>query len=201
MFVILVTGGLGAGKSTAAKYFGSRGAVVLDLDEIGHRLLRPGSPAHPELVAAFGEEVVAEDGTIDRQALAKLAFASRERAATLNAIMHPAVFKDIGPGLTQMGLLPAPPQVVVLEVPLLVEAPEFTEFADEVLAVVAPVEQRVARAVAGGMSEDDARARIACQATDEERIRIADHVVINAGTLEGFLDELERFWMAEVSTR
>lgn len=201
MFVILVTGGLGAGKSTAAKYFGTRGAVVLDLDEIGHRLLRPGSPAHPALIAAFGEEVVAEDGTIDRPALAKLAFASHKSAAKLNSIMHPAVFKDIGPGLTQMGLLPAPPQVVVLEVPLLVEAPEFTEFADEVLAVVAPLEQRVARAVAGGMPEADARARIGCQATDEERIRIADHVVINAGTLEAFLDELERFWMAEVSTK
>ncbi|MBA4371212.1 MAG: dephospho-CoA kinase [Coriobacteriaceae bacterium] len=201
MFVILVTGGLGAGKSTAAKYFGSRGAVVLDLDEIGHRLLRPGSPAHPALIAEFGEGVLASDGTIDRPALAKAAFASPERAARLNSIMHPAVFRDIGPGLTQMGLLPAPPQVVVLEVPLLVEAPEFTEFADEVVAVIAPVEQRIARAVAAGMSEADALARIECQATDEERIRIADHVVVNAGTLEEFEVALERFWSSEVATR
>lgn len=194
MFTLVVTGGLGAGKSTAARYFASRGAVVFDLDEIAHRLLEPGSAVHDRVVAEFGEGVLGGDGRIDRGKLASIAFADRGSAARLNAIMHPAVFREIGPGLTQMGLLPYPPAVVVLEVPMLVESPDFEEFADLTLAIVSPEETRVARAVAAGMSEADARARVSCQASDEERIRMADHVVINASDEGTFLAELERFW-------
>lgn len=194
MFILVVTGGLGAGKTTAAEYFASRGAVVFDLDTIAHRLLDAGTPVTAAVVGEFGDGVLAPDGSIDHAKLAELAFVDEGSARRLNRIMHQAVFREIGPGLTQMGLLPNPPAVVVLEVPLLVEAPEFIEFADLTLAVIAPAEQRVARAVAKGMSEADARARIACQATDEERIRIADHVVVNAGDTATFLADLERFW-------
>lgn len=194
MFILLVTGGLGSGKTTAAKYFASRGAVRLDLDEIGHRMLEPGTATHDRVVEEFGEGILDADGRIDRRKLAEAAFADRECATRLNAIIHPAVFRDVGPGLTDMGLLPNPPPVVVLEVPLLVEAPQFIEFADLTLAIVAPEDQRIAREVAGGMDEADARARVACQARDEERIKIADHVVVNASDLEAFEAELDRFW-------
>lgn len=194
MFTLVVTGGLGAGKSTAARYFASRGAVAFDLDKIAHQLLEPGKPTHDQVVAEFGRDILGDDGHIDRAKLAAIAFANRESASRLNAIMHPAVFREIGPGLTQMGLLPYPPAVVVLEVPLLVESPDFEEFADLILAVVAPQEARIARAVAAGMSEGDARARITCQASDEERIRMADQVVVNASDEATFHSELERFW-------
>ncbi len=194
MFILVVTGGLGAGKSTASRYFASRGAVVLDLDEIAHRLLEPGSATHARVVEAFGEAILDGHGRVDRARLAAAAFASREAADLLNSIMHPAVFREIGPGLTQIGLLPSPPAVVVLEIPLLVEAPDFLEFADLAVAVVAPEEMRVGRKVAEGMSEGDARARIAVQASDEQRIRIADHVLINASDPSTFRAELEAFW-------
>lgn len=194
MFILVVTGGLGAGKSTATEYFASRGAVVFDLDTIAHRLLVPGTATHALVVKEFGEGVLGPDGGIDRAKLAEVAFADAESARRLNRITHQAVFREIGPGLTEMGLLPYPPAVVVLEVPMLVEAPEFMEFADLTVAVIAPVEKRVERAVAAGMSEPDARARIACQAKDEERIRIADHVIVNASDMRTFTAELERFW-------
>lgn len=194
MFILVVTGGLGAGKTTATEYFASRGAVVFDLDTVAHRLLDPGTPTYTRIIEEFGDEVLAASGYIDRTKLAELAFADRESAHKLNRITHQAVFRELGPGLTQMGLLPNPPATVVLEVPMLVEAPEFLEFADLTLAVIAPAEQRVQRAVAAGMSEQDARARVACQATDEDRVRIADHVVVNALDKATFLADLERFW-------
>lgn len=194
MFILVVTGGLGAGKSTASRYFASRGAVVLDLDEVAHRLLEPGTVIHARVVEAFGEGILDGHGRIDRAKLASVAFSSCEQAARLNAIMHPAVFREIGPGLTDIGLLQNPPAVVVLEVPMLVEAPDFLEFADLSVAVIAPEEVRVRRKVDDGMPEPDARARIACQASDEQRIRVADHVLVNASDPGTFERELARFW-------
>lgn len=194
MYVLAVTGGLGAGKTTAAEYFRGRGAVVLSLDEIAHRQLAAGTPVYARVVEEFGDAVLGEDGAIETASLAREAFGSPERASALNAIVHPAVLREVAPGLTDMGLLLNPPRVVVLEVPLLVEAPAFGELATEVLAIAAPVEVRVARAVARGMSENDARARIACQATDAERRKVADHVIDNDGTPREFLVKLARFW-------
>ncbi len=194
MYVFAVTGGIGAGKSTAVDLFRSKGAVAIPLDDIAKRQLEPGTPVHERVVLEFGESVLAGDGRIDTSALAHLAFAAPESAARLNAIVHPAVLREVGPGLTEMGLLQNPPRVVVLDVPLLVEAPVFGELVGEVLAISAPVEERVRRAVARGMAEEDVRARIACQATDEEREAIADHVIRNDGTLEEYHAALERFW-------
>jgi dephospho-CoA kinase len=194
MFVLTVTGGIGAGKSTAAAFFQERGAVVLELDDIAARLLEPGSPLLPQLVGAFGEDVLREDGTLDRVLLAQRAFASREQATRLNEIVHPSVKAEVGPALTELRLLPFQPPVVVLVVPLLAEAPVFAEVADIVLSIEAPEEARIARAVERGMSEQDARARLACQASDEERSELADRVIVNDGDVGHFRGELERFW-------
>ena len=194
MYVLAVTGGLGAGKSTAGEFFRSCGAVVLSLDDVARRQLMPGTPVFDAVVEEFGEGVLAEDGSIDTAALAREAFSTPERAHRLNAIVHPAVLREIGPGLTDMGLLLNPPRFVVLDVPLLVEAPAFAELADEVLAISAPEEERVQRVVSRGMDEEDARARIRSQATDEQREAIADRVILNDGTLEEFRSELARYW-------
>jgi dephospho-CoA kinase len=194
MYIVVITGGLGAGKSVAADYYASRGAVVIDLDEVSQRLLQPGSPVADEVVEAFGEGILAPDGTIDRSALAEVAFASDESCATLNEIVHPAVASDVLPGLTDMGLLQNPPAVVVLVVPLLVEAPVYAEIADIVLTVEAEEDERIARVTARGMEEADARARIARQSTAAERASLADFIVPNVGSLEDFRSRLAQIW-------
>lgn len=195
MYILALTGGLGSGKSTAAEYFRERGAVVLDLDEIASRILSKGSPALERVADEFGrDDVLLADGSIDRPALARIAFSSREAASRLNALVHPAVASEVGPALREIRLMPNQPDVVVLEVPLLVEAPVFAEMADEVLAIVAPEQLRIARATSRGMSESDARRRILSQATDAERADMADEVIANDGDEESFLRALSGFW-------
>lgn len=197
MRILVVTGGLGAGKSTAAKYFTSRGATALDLDDVAARLMGPGSPLLDRIAEEFGaDEVLLADGRLDRPALARLAFASAEATRRLNSIVHPAVAGEVGPALHELDMLPIKPEVVVLEVPLLVEAPVFREIADEVLAIVAPQELRLARAVARGMGERDASRRLRVQATDAQRAEMADDVIINSGTEAEFLDSLRDYWDA-----
>jgi len=194
MRVVVVTGGIGAGKSTAAEFLRGKGAVVIDTDTIAAHLLSKGSPVLDRVVAEFGPDVLLADGSLDRPALARTAFVSLDRAHALNAIVHPAVAREIGPSLADLRLLPDPPMAVVLEVPLLAEAPVFAELADCVLAIVAPEETRIARAVECGRSEADARMRLGVQATDAERAALADMVIVNDGGIDRFLDEMERFW-------
>lgn len=195
MLVIVLTGGLGAGKSTATEFFRGRGAVSLDLDTIAAQVMSPGSAVLRRVADEFGaDEILLADGRLDRPALARKAFASPADAARLGGIVHPAVAAEVGPALTSLRLLAEPPAVVVLEVPLLVEAPIFVELADCVLAIVAPESLRMARAVERGMDEDEARRRIRAQATDAERAELADAVIINDGTRQRFTELLESFW-------
>ncbi len=193
MFILVITGGLGAGKSTAAGYFRSRGATVIDLDDVARHVLCRGSDTLDRVAREFGDVLLA-DGSLDRAALAREAFVSPERTAHLNALVHPVVAREVGPALQELRLLPHQPDVVVLEVPLLVEAPVFREMADVVLAVAAPEPVRVRRAVESGMGEDEALRRIHSQSTDAERAELADAELVNDSTVEGFVDALGRFW-------
>ena len=195
MQVIVLTGGLGAGKSTAASFFRDRGAVVIDLDDVAAHALVPGSLLLDTVAAEFGgPDVLYADGRLDRPALARAAFATPEATRRLNALVHPAVIREVGPSISELRLLPDPPPFVVIEVPLLVEAPVFAEIADHVVAIVAPESVRLARAVASGLSEEDARRRMRAQATDAERAELADVVIVNDGPLERLTSSLERFW-------
>ena len=195
MQVIVLTGGLGAGKSTAASFFRDRGAVVIDLDDVAAHALVPGSLVLDAVAAEFGgPDVLYADGRLDRPALARAAFATPEATKRLNALVHPAVIREVGPSISELRLLPDPPPFVVIEVPLLVEAPVFAEIADHVVAIVAPESVRLARAVASGLSEEDARRRMRAQATDAERAELADVVIVNDGPLERLTSSLERFW-------
>lgn len=200
MFVVVITGGLGAGKSTAADFFRRHGAVVLDLDDIAKHTMENGSPVLQRVADEFGPDVLLADGSLDKAALAREAFRSSERVTALNAIVHPAVAREVGPALSDLRLMQQPPQVVVIEVPLLAEAPIYAELADAVLAVVAPESTRVSRAVARGMSESDAKRRIALQASDAERAALADRVVINDGDREALDRQLDDF-LASFKTR
>jgi dephospho-CoA kinase len=194
MRVAVITGGLGAGKSTAAEFFRSKGAIVIDADRVAEQLMYRGSPLLERVAAEFGPDVLLADGSLDRTALAREAFVSPERTRRLDEIVHPAVAREIGPSIADLRLLPDPPSVVVLEIPLLAEAPVFAELADVVLAIVAPQETRITRAVAAGRPEADARRRLAVQASDAERAALADAVIVNDADEERFLGELGRFW-------
>ena len=200
MRVIVLTGGLGSGKSTAAEYFRSLGAVTLDLDEVAAKLLRPGSALLGRVAAEFGgDDILLADGCLDRPALARRAFATAEATDRLNALVHPVVAREIGIALEQLRLSPQPPLAIVLEVPLLAEAPVFAEIADVVLALVAPESVRIARAPARGMTEDEARRRIRRQATDAQRATLADAVVVNDRSAEEFRRALAAFWDEHVA--
>jgi dephospho-CoA kinase len=194
MRVVVITGGLGAGKSTAAEFLRDKGAVIIDADLVAAQVLEKGSPVLSRVAEEFGPDVLLADGSLARASLAREAFATPERTARLNAIVHPAVAREIGPAVADLRLLPEPPSLVVVEVPLLAEAPVFAQIADVVVAIVAPQELRAQRAVASGFSEADARRRLAVQASDAERAALADVVIVNAGAKDEFLGELERVW-------
>ncbi len=190
MRILVITGGLGSGKSTAMEFFASRGAVVLSADDFARSVLRPGTRDFEHVVAAFGEGVIAADGSLDRAALASLAFESPETVKRLNAIVHPSVAREIKRVLSLLADSANPPDLVVVEVPLLAEVPVLVDLATHVLAICAPVEMRVARVLAKGMSEEDARRRIACQVEDDERVELATHVIVNDGDEESFFAAL-----------
>jgi dephospho-CoA kinase len=195
MLTIILTGGLGAGKSTAARYLASRGAVVIDLDEISRSVLAPGTPAEEAVIAEFAADgVTSPDGALDREALARAAFATPQSVRRLNAIVHPAVTEALSAVMEEIGDSPDPPEVVAVEVPLLTEAPWLAAVVDSVLAIEAPVEARIARAGRRGIEEDDARRRIALQAEDSHRAALAEEVIVNDGTEREFVAKLSEYW-------
>lgn len=194
MYVLAITGGIGSGKTVASEFFRSRGAVVFDLDRLAKDQLEPGKQCYSKVVQEFGESVLDELGRIDRRALADIAFSTPEANEALGDIVHPAVVREIGMGLTDLRLLPFPPALIVIDVPLLVEVPVFAEFADHVLSIAAPAHVRRARWVAAGLDAADFDRRLVLQASDEDREVMSDTVIHNIGTYDEYLDTLERFW-------
>jgi dephospho-CoA kinase len=191
-----LTGGIGSGKSTVSGLLAARNAVIVDADRIAREVVEPGTPGLAAVVEAFGSGVVSADGALDRAALAGIVFADPEARARLDEIVHPLVRHRTAE------LVAAAPAdaVVVNDVPLLVETGQASSY-DLVLVVVADPEIRVARLVQRGLSEHDARARIAAQATDEERRAVADVVLDNSGTPEELVAQVERFWGEHVEPR
>jgi dephospho-CoA kinase len=201
MYVLAVTGGIGSGKSEAASLFGARGAIVIDLDDMAKGLIGPDGPLVDLVAEGFGRDLLLEDGGIDNALLAARAFDSPEAASRLDAIVHPGVLAAVGGALDMLAAQARPPAVVVLSIPLLVEAPGFFEMVDGVLAVSSHEDARLARLAERGMSEEDARARMDAQATDAERRDIADWVIENDGTLVEYRALLADFWESEVAPR
>jgi dephospho-CoA kinase len=201
MYVLGVTGGIGSGKTTAARLFEALGAVVIDLDDLAKRLSAAGGPLAEPVIAAFGDAVRGTDGGADAALLAAVAFASPDAARRLDRIVHPGVFAAAAGALDMLAEMPEPPGVVVIDIPLLAEAPEFFELLDGVLAISANEDVRVARLTERGMSEEDVRARVALQASDAERREIADWVIDNDGDSIDFEAELVALWDDELTDR
>ena len=197
MFVIGLTGGIGTGKSEVSRLLDTLGAEVIEADRVGHEAYAPGTPGWREVVEAFGEGVLNADGRIDRKSLGGIVFGDEQAREKLNAIVHPIVrqlLEERIAGLERKGA-----RVVVIEVPLLIEAikqqSRWTRMLDEIWVVTAPVEQVVTRVQArSGLDETAIRSRIGSQATERERIEHADAVIDNSGSLEGLKRKVTNLW-------
>jgi dephospho-CoA kinase len=196
MLRIGLTGGIGAGKSTVSAALAAHGAVVVDADRIAREVVERGSRGLEAVAAAFGPRVLTADGDLDRPALAAVVFADPDARRRLDGIVHPLVRRRAGE-LELAAREADPDAVVVHDVPLLVETGQAASY-DVVLVVEAAEEVRLPRLVARGLTEDDARARIAAQATDEQRRAVADVVLHNDGTPEELRAQVDRFWAERV---
>lgn len=184
-----LTGAIGSGKSTVARLLAERGAFVVDTDVLARQAVEPGGSVHDAVVARFGSS--------DRSELAGVVFSDPAARADLEALVHPAVAAVVGEELARLAASAA--AVVVLEIPLLVEA-GWASKVDRVVVVDVPDSVAVTRAVAAGrgLSEDDVRGRLAAQASREERLAVADHVIVNKASLDDLRAAVDRLW-AEVA--
>ena len=198
MVEVALTGGIGAGKSTVSAALAKRGAVLIDADEISREVQRPGTPVFEAMVQRWGDAVVAADGGLNRAAVAAIAFADQAELAALNAIVHPAIGAEMAARRRAASASNA--EVVVLDVPLLVRpdgslVPEIAEDVAGVVVVDADEEVAVGRLVEQrGLSETDARARMARQASREARLAAADFVIDNSGTRPQLEVQIEACW-------
>ncbi|MBM3672563.1 MAG: dephospho-CoA kinase [Actinobacteria bacterium] len=190
MLLVGLTGGIGSGKSTVARLLAARGAHIVDADAVAREVVERGTPALAQLVERFGPEILAADGSLDRPALGRLAFADEQSRKDLEGITHPAINHEF---LRRVGEAPQD-AIVVCDVPLIFESQQArNRMYREVIVVEAPKEVRLARLEERGVPRADAEQRMSMQATDEERRSIATHVLDNGGdhaALERQVDEL-----------
>ncbi|GGT65368.1 MULTISPECIES: dephospho-CoA kinase [Streptomyces] len=190
MLKVGLTGGIGAGKSEVSRLLVSYGAVLIDADKIAREVVEPGTPGLAAVVEAFGTDVLTGEGTLDRQKLGSIVFADADRLAALNAIVHPLV----GARSAELESAAGPHDVVVHDVPLLTEnglAPLY----DLVVVVDASPETQLDRLVRlRGMTESEARARMAAQATRAQRRAVADLLIDNDGPLEALAPQVRKVW-------
>jgi dephospho-CoA kinase len=188
MLIVALTGGIGAGKSLAAQYFSELGARVVDADQLARVAIERGSEGFDEVILRFGEEIT-RNGDIDRKALAEIIFADPKAKEDLEAIIHPRVrelFAEVVADLNQ-------DEILIYEIPLLAETASAKNF-DLVITVEADLEIRKERLRKRGMFISEIERRIATQASREERIALADFVIINDGDEDCLLRAVENLW-------
>ncbi|MDN3055588.1 dephospho-CoA kinase [Streptomyces sp. SRF1] len=190
MLKLGLTGGIGAGKSEVSRILTSYGAVLIDSDRIAREVVEPGTPGLAAVVTEFGPEVLTADGCLDRPRLGGIVFNDPERLSALNAIIHPLV-RDRS---AELQAAAAPDAVVVHDVPLLAEN-RLAPLYDLVMVVDATPETQLDRLVRlRGMTEDEARARMAAQATRADRLAVADIVIDNNGPIETLEPQVRKVW-------
>lgn len=192
LFVIGLTGGIASGKSTVSQMLREKGAIILNADQVGHEVYRPGTGVWQQVVATFGQQVVGPGGEIDRRRLGQIVFSDAEALRRLNAITHPpmrAMMRHILDDLRAQGA-----DIVVLEAALLIEA-DWLSLVDEVWVTVVPQEVAAQRLIGrNGLSPEQAMARIRSQLSNEERLRHA-HVVIDTHcSLDMVQRKVDQLW-------
>jgi dephospho-CoA kinase len=195
VFLIALTGGIAAGKSTVAARLAEHGAIVIDADRLAREAVEPGTPGLAAIRDRFGASVIAPDGTLDRPALGAIVFSDGEARLDLNAITHPAVADLLKARLVEISAHD-PDAVVVYDVPLLAESGGRRGGLFEFVVVVeAPVETRIERLIQfRGMAREEAERRVGSQASDEERRALADVVIDSGGTLDETLAQVDVAW-------
>lgn len=191
MLLVGLTGGIGSGKSTVADLLAARGAWIVDADAAARSVVEPGSPALEKLVERFGKQILDGSGRLDRPALAAIAFADEDSRKDLEAITHPAINEEF---LRRMQAAPEG-AIVVCDVPLLAESPAAQARGYPVVIVVeAPRDLRLERLAHRGVERADAEKRMAAQATDEERRKIATHLIDNSGDRAALERQVADLW-------
>jgi dephospho-CoA kinase len=192
MLAVGLTGGIGSGKSAVADLLVARGAVLIDADQLARDVVMPGGPAHQPLIDRFGSGIVAADGTIDRPALAAVAFADDAARADLNAITHPAIGTAMAEARSAQE---ETDNIVLLAIPLLTAKHRESAKLDKVVVVDCPTDTALDRLLSQRhMDRTDAEARIRAQITREERLKEADFVVDNSGDRTALEAEVARLW-------
>ncbi len=193
MRTIGLTGGIGSGKSTVSKILAGLGAFVIDADKVGHEIYLPGKAAWQQVSAAFGQDILAEDQTIDRKKLGALVFSSADALKQLNSIVHPIMFKEIVQRI-QAKRDEGYTSPIVVEAAILIEA-NWLPLADEVWVVVTDKNAVIERVTEQrGMVAKDIEARIANQLSNQERLKYATVVIHNDGSLEDLQQQIQRAW-------
>jgi dephospho-CoA kinase len=192
MLAVGLTGGIGSGKSAVADQLVARGALLIDADQVARDVVAPGGPAYQPLIDRFGTGIVAPDGTIDRPALAAVAFADEATRLELNAITHPAIGIAM---IRARDALADTDKIVVLAIPLLTAVHRETVTLHKVVVVDCPTEIALERLMAHrGFDRTDAEARIRSQISREERVKEADYVIDNSGDLTALEGEVAKLW-------
>ena len=192
MLRVGLTGGIGAGKSEISRRLAAQGAVIIDADLIAREVVAPGTDGLASVVAAFGPDVLGPDGALDRVALGDVVFADKQKLASLNGIVHPLV----GARMRELEELAGPGSVLVHDVPLIAENDLAGSYDLVVVVDVPPRIQLDRRVRLRGMSREQAQARMAAQATREQRLAIADIVVDNSGSLAELDRQVGELWTA-----
>jgi dephospho-CoA kinase len=184
---VAVTGGIGSGKSTAARLFQERGADLVDADAIAHELTLTGRPAHEQIVGRFGPDFLAADGSLDRDKLGRRVFSDPHARRALEDILHPSIRREVE---TRVRASSAPYTLVLI--PLLVETGGYRELVQRVLVVDCDERVQVQRAVQrGGLNEEQVHAIMRAQATRSQRLALADDVIHNDGNLKELASQVE----------
>ena len=187
--LVALTGGIASGKSTVADLFAQHGAVVIRADDLAREVVAKGGRAYDEVVAHFGNQILTDDGQVDRAKLAAIVFSDPSELRALEEITHPAVQAQLANQIADQD----PNQIVIYEVPLLIEKNLFNKF-DKSIAVIADLELRAQRAEERGYDPADFYARVENQTTDEQRRESVDIVIHNNGSLSQLAQQVDQAW-------
>ncbi len=183
MLIVGLTGGVGSGKTVVSQTLREEGAYLIDADQIARELAQPHTPTWNELIQVFGKEILNEDGSIDRKRLGQRVFSNPKERELLNQMIHPRIREEINRRKEEI-LQKDPEAIIIIDAALLIELGDHREM-DKVIVVFAPDEQRIQRLNRrDGMSREEAQKVISSQMPQEEKLRVADFVIRNEGTLE-----------------